>query len=91
MINKIAPAIVATFNNETAIVVAISGAICSEGIVAYISAMSFFTHKNIINATAITKTIILNGSIFFLLLFYIIFLVKLGFIYLFVLVLFALF
>ena len=41
LIKKIAPAIVATFNNETATVVTISGAICSEGIVAYISAMFF--------------------------------------------------
>ena len=75
-----APAITATFNNETAIVVATSGTICSEGIVAYISAMSFFYHINMINATAITKTIILHGSIFFLLLLLIAFLVKFKFI-----------
>ena len=80
LINKIAPVIAATFNNETAIVVIISGTICSEGIVAYISDMSFFTHINTINATAITKTIIRHGSIFFLLLLLIIFLVKFLFI-----------
>ena len=43
LINKIAPAIAATFNNETATVVTISGAICSEGIVAYISRRCLFS------------------------------------------------
>ena len=38
------------------------------GIVAYISAVSFFTYINMINATAITKIIIRQGSVFFLLL-----------------------
>jgi hypothetical protein len=56
-----ATAIAATLSAETATVVAISGIICSGGIVVYIAAMSFFDHINTMNASDKIKIIILHG------------------------------
>ena len=66
-ISKTPPAIAKIFNKVTVIVVATSGRICSVGIVVYIWETSFPAHINVINITDTVKTIILQGSIFFLL------------------------